>query len=258
MLRPYEILFVFAATSCLFGNSDALTADRWSPTIIKFRDLSHRYEETFMRNLFSSVPRRKYSVQSINLDLTGMVLFTGSSSSGKSTLFKLIQEKIEPETGIVTIHSEGLPPAPVCLDQKPLLGNGKRTLKEFIRDELGPQVEPNQTYLAYVATLFGFSPWELESTILQELSQSQVYNLSLIVASVKSSPCWDTGAPILLLDEWLDKEASTVIHGVQGKLETAAHNGALIGVITHRPERWRGNYRNVVMSYGRLLEDNTE
>lgn len=252
------IVFVLVAASGWINFVDTLTADRWSQTRIHFKDVSHRYEETFLRNLMSSVPRREYSVQNINLDLVGLVLFTGSSSSGKSTLFKLIQGDIEPDTGTVTIDTEGTQSAPVYLDQKPLLGNGKRTLTEFICDELGPQQRLNQKYLVYVADLFGFSPWNLENTILQELSQSQIYNLSLTVASLKSCPGWDVGAPILLLDEWLDKEASAVIHGVQKKLEKAAHDGALIGVITHRPERWRAPCRNVVMSYGRLQRDNAK
>ena len=47
-------------------------------------------------------------------------------------------------------------------------------------------------------------------------------------------------APLLLLDEWLDKETSGVIQSVQDALVRLVDaTGAVVISITHKPERWR-------------------
>ena len=100
------------------------------------------------------------------------------------------------------------------------------------------------------------------TTTPAQLSPSEQYRLELVKASLESmqlrGSCVDrsnvngntTGdtttaldllpAPILLLDEWLDRETSVVVRAVQDAIECLCHEtGAVVISVTHAPERWQ-------------------
>jgi ABC-type transport system involved in cytochrome bd biosynthesis fused ATPase/permease subunit len=47
-------------------------------------------------------------------------------------------------------------------------------------------------------------------------------------------------APILLLDEWLDKEPTSIVHAIEDALEIfVAATQAVVCVVTHQRHRWK-------------------
>lgn len=121
----------------------------------------------------------------------------------------------------------------------------------------------------------------LESKIL-DLSTSQVYlcrigeaclESILANAAAVSQPPNDPStskipekeerlpAPILLLDEWLDTETSTVVQTVQSTLHELSSHGAVIICVTHKPQLFsssrNGELRRVTLRQGKLVLVNT-
>lgn len=93
---------------------------------------------------------------------------------------------------------------------------------------------------------------------LIQLTQSELFRLQLICSCLQSmfsssSLFWNNDAmrndtttnlvpaPILLLDEWLDRETTSVIRPTQTALQNLCSSriGALIVLVTHCPERWK-------------------
>jgi energy-coupling factor transporter ATP-binding protein EcfA2 len=133
-----------------------------------------------------------------------------------------------------------------------------------------------------------YDAW-MDQTTLQ-LSSSQSYRLALVTACLQSSmanlsavldSCADVDidilfpmtdaidtterqlrtvsvpAPILLLDEWMDTETTEIIQTVQRGLEQLAGNsGAVIVSATHKAERWKKPYSEMVLSRGQVLSRN--
>lgn len=64
------------------------------PSRILFQSVHVQYPTTLVQTLFSSTPRREYAIKNVNLQLgvtsSPITFFVGSSSSGKSTILKLI------------------------------------------------------------------------------------------------------------------------------------------------------------------------
>ena len=92
-----------------------------------------------------------------------------------------------------------------------------------------------------------------------ELGQSQVLIMAIIETALQSMTATNTStlftAPILLLDEWLDKETSTVIQTVQASLQRLVNaTGAVVICVTHVPDRFEtANCRRIQLQSGRLL-----
>ena len=232
----------------------------WLSSRIRFLSVSHQYEPSLHRSLFSSVPKRSKSLRDVDLDVSGLVRITGDSSSGKTTLLKLMMGDIRPLKGSVTLSSTGSCARPIYLDSKPLFGNGEMDLLTYIRKQLLKDSCYEDETVVKVSGIFGFEAEILRGTPVSRLSLSQLYCLRLVVASLQS--CSTTidgkkqhvvGGPILLLDEWLDKETSTVIRQVQGYLEEAAFRGAIVCVVTHVPERWTRFHQKIVLRYGKVV-----
>ena len=103
---------------------------------------------------------------------------------------------------------------------------------------------------------------EMDACNTERWNQSQIYRIRLLEAAMESmikgatttttaatttatnatsSSCVQSfPAPLLLLDEWLDRETSAIIHNVQASLEALVqHTGGIVLVVTHKPERWK-------------------
>jgi energy-coupling factor transporter ATP-binding protein EcfA2 len=201
------------------------------PSRVSVKNVTHAYPDTLWRKLTSSVPRRPQALSNIQFELeSAFSLLTGPSSSGKSALFRMILGNELPSiSGSVRINTTvgncQFPARPVLLDQAPPLVQGHGTPREFLYDRVKKLTATEEFDMLIDALVVSCeaSEW-MDSTA--ELSQSQIYVVDIVEKSVMSMtaayleqelvPHKATfPAPVLLLDEWLDKETSTVIRNVQ-------------------------------------------
>jgi energy-coupling factor transporter ATP-binding protein EcfA2 len=73
------------------GSRQSSPTIQWIPSGVSLQGVSHSYPDTIWRRLISSVPRREFSIENLNIVLQSEFrLIVGASSSGKSTLLQLI------------------------------------------------------------------------------------------------------------------------------------------------------------------------
>ncbi|CAJ1966169.1 unnamed protein product [Cylindrotheca closterium] len=276
----------------------------WHPCSIEISNLSHQYPVTLWRTLTSSEPRREFALQDVSLKLGPheFVLLLGDSSSGKSTLLRLIlgleeRKIVQPTFGTIQIAvvvphyskeeeeeeddddnaTEILPPpaaVPVLLDQKPVYSNnrGSQTVQMILQEKL-KKMNKASTIIQHhdekssQTTLFLIIERLCELMDLpltkkgSDLSPSEAYRCAMTEASLESILTGKAAAaavnddddrdetsktissfpaPILLLDEWLDKETSTVVQNVQTSiLKLIQTSGAIVVSITHKPNLYK-------------------
>ena len=289
----------------LLGCIEGVAVDIW-PSRVALHHVTHSYPDTLWRRLLSSVPRRSHALSDVQLEFSAaeFCLLTGPSSSGKSTIFRLVQgPDISNEAGSVEIVSGGSPKRfsitsdgvsvedspvefeknsvkssaclamPLLLDEKPVVDPNKSPRQHLLH----PVVQESSSEQALLNVLFHlFDATDWMDTKSSELSQSQLYIVKLMEASresmttnqhheVKSTTSDDNShrnvlvypAPILLLDEWLDKETSAVIQTVQATLQRVCQaTGSVVVCATHVPDRFQRNAcRHVQLQSGRVLSD---
>jgi ABC-type multidrug transport system fused ATPase/permease subunit len=214
-----------------------------SPSRIRFEDVSQAYEDTLLRKLFSSVPRREFALNAVSFDLEAgtFLVILGASSSGKSTILRLLQGTEQPVSGSIYVESTS---RPIYLDRKPYFDD-RRTIETFLLERF----EAKEIGVAICALL------ELdEKKTTSDLTASESYKFALVEACMASMaekyPC----APILLLDEWMDMETSTVVHKVEKAiLQLTQHIGAIILCVSHRPNLFRHSHESMTMCRGEIL-----
>lgn len=223
----------------------------WIASCVHLTDVSHNYPDSLWRRLTSSVPRREWSLEHVSLSMESEVaLLVGPSSSGKTTLLKLIQEKEEPVRGNVRIGTVGdeismnsIAACPILLDERPLL-ESQRTVRSILKNVI-PHKQINFSQLkedCLLQDMVELFDLDLDQTPYQ-LSPSQNYGCRLAEACLQSmlhngtfnNNSIHVPAPILLLDEWMDSETSTVVQKVQLWLARLAEKGAVVIVVTHKP-----------------------
>jgi ABC-type transport system involved in cytochrome bd biosynthesis fused ATPase/permease subunit len=249
----------------------------WLPCSIELDRVSQQYPITLWRKLTSSEPRREYAIENVSLSLNSdFTLLVGNSSSGKSTLLKLVAGQEPPVSGriltsLVNNENTKLSPSnPVILEERPVYSNEQRSLNEILK---GTILELVSTDLA--KELEG-SPLLPELSDLLDLSleqkglnfsPSESYRCCIAVACLNSmlynyeensKRCHSLPAPILLLDEWLDTETSTVVQKVQSSLLELVAKGAIVISITHKPKLYKmeESIRRITLSTGRILSTN--
>jgi ABC-type ATPase involved in cell division len=263
--------------SCVVAAANALSAlspprhDGSSFTVLPSRieldQVSQHFPLTLQRRLFSSVPYREWALRDVTFAAESeLLVLTGASSSGKTTILQTIRhgQDRQPTAGCVTISSSSIvqsgsasqsliTASPIYLDQRPPFERS-RSIAKIVMDE-GQTGNNNKIPALILQQLTNdlLVLVDLESRKNQtpaELSPSEQYRLELARASLTSmlskyehSSSDDTPvllpAPILLADEWLDKETSLVVQAVQASMKRLIHQlGAVILVATHKPERW--------------------
>lgn len=250
------------------------------PSRIEFHHVSQRFPLTLQRRLFSSVPYREWALRDVNFVLESeMLLLTGASSSGKSTILRTILQHgdgdRQPTSGSVHIRSvgddNGIVARPIYLDQKPPLERC-RSVSRVLMDTAGGQIfkPPDKLLQHLINDLLDCVDLDCRSDQTPtDLSPSEQYRLELARACLtgmlsnqreerQSEPdSFVLPAPILLLDEWLDKETSVVVQSVQTSIERLVQQlGAVVLVVTHKPERWNKSSEacsHMTLSGGKIL-----
>jgi energy-coupling factor transporter ATP-binding protein EcfA2 len=256
--------------------SNSATPESWAgmlPSQVRFSDVTQHYPVTWTRRLFSSEPRRHFAVRHITLKVSSCFLqITGASSSGKSTILRLIHGQEQPSGGAVEIASQYHSPdnnrtrprnaLPIYLDAKPSWDHTK-TLEQYMDDTVRKYGSLDalthdavHELKTHICTIFAFDVgskmWLRRKAV--DLSPSESYRFRLILACLQSSlgharmvvvdphdrhEPRRLPAPILLLDEWMDQETSSVVQTVLAGLRKLVQAGAVVVSVTHKPERWK-------------------
>jgi hypothetical protein len=90
-----------------------------------------------------------------------------------------------------------------------------------------------------------------------QMSSSKSFRCRLAEASLQSmrhphgvstSSSQQLPAPVILLDEWMDRETSSVIRKVQTSLERLVDRGAVIVCVTHKPHLYNTDNVRIVVT----------
>lgn len=274
--RRYAVVLTVIVNINVVWKVQSLSAilSKWSPSCVTLQGVSQKYPDTFWRKLTSSVPRRTFALENVSLvfDSSGLTLLLGESSSGKSTILRLILGSERPVSGIVTLSNEDddessastsiNPARPVCLDTRPAYGQNEVVEDIWNKAILVPVSNKENSHLhcrILIRDLSTLLKLPRQAKIM-DLSMSEVYLCRLGEACLQSmlspapsnkNPSTTTTtnlhglpAPILLLDEWLDTETSVVVQKVQASLNELARNGAVVICVTHKPHLFGKNTNN--------------
>lgn len=253
-----------------------LIVSAWCSCCIELSGVSQSFPDTLWRKLTSSVPRREKAIDNLSLLLESeFCLLVGASSSGKSTLLKLICGSLVPTLGTVTISTRtqresqaktniNIAALPVLLDERPVYGN-QRTVESILTEPILSSGLPESSSSELRDDLLDIFRLSLllEKKAL-DLSPSERYRCRLAEACLQSMlshsepfSSESLPAPILLLDEWMDTETSTVIQNVQPSLETLAERGGVVVSVTHKPHLYQtqtaSNIRHITLNRGAIL-----
>lgn len=248
---------------------------QWVPSSVTLERVSHSYPDTLWRKLTSSEPRRELALDDVSLswgpsdETTSLLL--GESSSGKSALLKLITGKETPIEGTVrienysipsntdaAINSEGAHSKPVYLDARPSYGQSQ--VVQDIWMDASIKAGGNSLGISLMEDLSSHILLDLSlASEIRDLSTSEVYRCRIgeaCIESMLSEANLDTRtslttsssehapstanvalpAPVLLLDEWLDTETTSVVQNILSSLQELARRGAVIICVTHKPQ----------------------
>lgn len=278
LIVPYcWSLISIATTTVSYKNKELVVI----PSRVEFKNVFLQYPQTLARRLFSSVPYREWALRNVSftLESSELLILTGASSSGKSTILKLISGKAIPTQGSVNVACADCSPPIVCalpvyLDRKPPVEN-MRTVQTCLVNTCSMNTTLDASVTALIAEdlMQRVGLANCNEKTPSQLSPSEQYRLELVKASLESmlpgtktkcSSCdvddaiVQLPAPIILLDEWLDKETSSVVQKVQVALEALLELGAVICSVTHKPERWNteksnSSIRHMTMCRGEIL-----
>ena len=242
MFSPSRILNSLAILALFFQRSSSL---QLNPSRVCFRDVSQSYEETLLRRMFSSIPRREFALNNVSFEVESgsFLVILGASSSGKSSILRLIHGIEKPVSGNILLESTS---TPVYLDRKPeYMSNDSQTIETILRER-------------FEDCKFGVSICDLIALDmkkkLSDLTPSEAFKFGLFEACMKSISVHEPCAPILLLDELMDLETSTVVHKVEkAMIELTESLGAIILFVTHKPHLLRSSHECMTMCRGEIL-----
>ncbi|KAG7342426.1 ABC transporter-like protein [Nitzschia inconspicua] len=220
-----------------------------------------------------------------------LVLLIGASSSGKSALLKVIQGQERPNRGTVQF-STTIPTGsssdtstttivakPIMLDDRSPLSRQNEAVHSELRTVIRNVVAEYSTVgmdstdwisfedaiLGEMLSCLGLSPEKK----LSSLTPSEDYRFRLAKASLESTlhyvdsrmfciggRCLQLPGPILLLDEWLDKETGQVASKVIPALQNIVHNfGGIVLSATHKPALYEQTapLSKIMLSSGKIL-----
>lgn len=264
--RCFVAIHLFLTTTCLilspsqkFGHGLALQS---LPTTLRINQVSQSYPSTLFRTLFSSVPRREFAVHNITLEIESELLdIIGASSSGKSTILRLVLGKDEsPISGSVSWRPSGLRPVYLAQGKSPYANDSSQTVHDVLMKLSSDDhdIDYWETAVEHVCNIVGLTSLELQSTPSQ-LSPSNLHRFGLVCASLESilpalnATNQDVPSPLLLMDEWLDFETSAIVSRVEESMLNLTRHGAVILCVTHKPQLFSKPHRSITMCRGEVL-----
>lgn len=258
----HAILRVWIAVVCMASSSHTfllkrpppqrttttrLSAIEFDPSTISLNDVSLQYPVTLARRLFSSEPRREFAVRDVSCEFgpSEIVLLRGASQSGKSTLMKMIMGEEQPTSGSVNL-GPAIPTMLAAVYHTPAFDN-KRTAQQILEQQarllLEDEGECSEVAAEFGKLIIDSTSW---SQTPSQMTTSENYRLRLAEACIRSS--LEGGAdlssavpaPVILLDEWMDKETSASSSKVeQALLHLVQETGAVVFCATHKPNLWK-------------------
>ena len=252
----------------------------WCPSSIHINQIYKQYPATLWRKLTSSVPRREFALKNVTLHIENdptrmqnnemiipqsIVLLVGASSSGKSTILKMVSGEEEPDRGSVDITSSSSTDCaahtaiPILLDDRDPFSrtNNIKTVGDLLTDCITsllkgddePTISSRTTMQLLLEQLADILNVHLDQS-LQNISPSEYYRIRLARACLESSlsnvssSCDETEiqlhrlpGPIVLLDEWMDIETRQVIQNVMNPCWSRIVDelGGIVICVTHKP-----------------------
>ena len=117
-------------------------------------------------------------------------------------------------------------------------------MKNCVDNEFGEE------FVSYFCALTGLDGTKKQS----ELTPSENYKYGLVQACIQSIDWKKPSAPILLMDEWMDLETSSVVRIVEEAiLHLTNEAGAIVLCVTHKPHLFGGCHKSITMCAGEIL-----
>jgi predicted ABC-type transport system involved in lysophospholipase L1 biosynthesis ATPase subunit len=239
---------------------------RYVPSHVEFRNVSHSIPPpSRWQQWFTLTRSRTWALHQVSLSLNdgALVLLTGASASGKSTLLRLLAAEEAPTLGTVvmaaspsnaTTAEQNLPLArPVLLDVhlSPYGGlryESRQTLQMILQHDL-PTGFRNPVGIAVLHDLLTAS--DLAARVNHtptQLTPSEWHMFVVVRAALASmlapppglrTPPDAVPGPILGLDEAWDRETPVVLHALYHRLQRLlSQTGGIAILATHVPARF--------------------
>jgi energy-coupling factor transporter ATP-binding protein EcfA2 len=264
------------------------------PSCIAAVDTTLKYPVSIMSRLFSSVPKRHFAVERINIsfghainplspslvddDDDGIILLVGRSASGKSSLLRLLAGIEKPTDGCIVMGGSA---RPVILDCKPDFDDSLNVMDRIVQVGAAIQTQKiglqNNSTTREDLTLLRKLAEDIVSLLMlsneqlfampSELCPSVQYLFGIACACMTSMALQcihdpirarDDGIyyPIILMDELFDTEHPSIAENCgKGVLNLVRAGGVVISA-THRPGHFRGMAcRTITLSGGKVLAD---
>jgi ABC-type lipoprotein export system ATPase subunit len=239
-LTAYRYCHGFLAYSTITSRCDNVRPkeDCCAAAVVQFEQVYFQHANSWIRQLASSEPRRTWALENVTFTWESeLVLLVGDSSSGKSTALQLIMSASTDNQPMMMVPTHGA----VHISTRPIYRDTFQNLAVSARNHHDVTVSQR---LAQRPTLVqALSLESCRDKTLAQLSLSEQYKLALaeqlcMVGSKAEEP------PILLLDEWLDKEPTSIVTAVEDALQTfVAVTKGVVCVVTHKSDRWKTKNR---------------
>jgi energy-coupling factor transporter ATP-binding protein EcfA2 len=230
--------------------------------VVQFEQVFHQHSSNnWARQLFSSEPIRTWALENVTFCWEAeLVLLVGASMSGKSTALQLMRTAAPAASPPPPPREEQQPPSkPMVVQQRPTRGSVHVSTPPIYLDATKLAVARNKddwTVRERLAPrprlLPALALTECADKTLSQLSVSEQYKLAIAELCMNnavlvrndddesSEEALLPAAPILLLDEWLDKEPTSIVHAIEDALEIfVAATQAVVCVVTHQRDRWK-------------------
>lgn len=250
------------------------------PSCIDAVDTTLKYPLSIMSRLFSSVPKRQFAVERINIsfghvinylspslvddDDDGIILLVGRSASGKSSLLRLLAGMEKPTDGRIIVGGSA---RPVILDCKPDFDDSLNVMDRIVQVGVDVAIQMQKIGLQNISTT------REDLTLLQKLAQDIVSLMMLSNEQLLAMPselcpsiqylfgiacaCMTSMAlqclndpiraqddgiyyPIIFMDELFDAEHPSIAENCGKGILNLVRAGGVVISATHRPGHFRG------------------
>lgn len=270
-------------------SSTSIPTIQYVPSLLEFQNVSHSNPPpALVQQLFTFTRSRTWALDQVTLSLSTdrpLVLLTGQSASGKSTLLRLIEQKESPTQGTVVVASgsdisfSSAKPILLDVDLSPFGHDGlryesRKTLQIILQIDLQEmRNQQGQRSATMASTVFQRVLEDLlaaadllacTTKTPSQLSPSEWHMFVIVRAALFSMLAHSTSGtmvpgPILCIDEAWDRETPVVLQATYLRLQRLLSQTGGIGIIaTHVPERFPSGAQRWTLCRGALLRSHLE